>query len=111
MLRSTAARLAPAALSAPAVTQALQSLPGWRCDGNRPNSIERDYNFKDFTAAMDFMNRVAPVCERLAHHPKWTNVYNRLHVELTTHDAGNKVTQRDMDLAAAMNETFVAHGY
>lgn len=111
MWRRTTACFAPAALSAPALTQALHHLPGWKLSGNTPNRIQCDYTFKDFTAAMEFMVRVGPLCERMQHHPCWTNVYNRLHVELTTHDAGNRVTQKDVDLASAMNNMFKAHGY
>ncbi|CBZ24477.1 pterin-4-alpha-carbinolamine dehydratase,putative [Leishmania mexicana MHOM/GT/2001/U1103] len=107
-MRRTALLCAPKALSAPAVTQALQSLPGWRVNGNNRNAIERDYVFADFMEAMRYMNTVAPVCEKMQHHPCWSNVYNRLHVQLTTHDAGNTVTQKDVDLAKAMNAAYEA---
>ncbi|KAG5510384.1 hypothetical protein GH5_06581 [Leishmania sp. Ghana 2012 LV757] len=107
-MRPTAFLCTPKAFSAPAVTQALQSLPGWRLNGNNPNSIECDYVFPSFVEAIRYMNAVAPVCEKMQHHPCWSNVYNRLHVQLTTHDAGNKVTQRDVDLAKAMNEAYSA---
>ncbi|KAK7200698.1 pterin-4-alpha-carbinolamine dehydratase [Novymonas esmeraldas] len=108
MLRSAVFMLSPRSLSAPAITQALQSLPGWRRSGNDKCAIECDYVFGNFTEAMHYMNAVAPVCEQMQHHPSWTNVYNRLHVRLTTHDAGNTVTQKDVDLAAAMNTAYAA---
>ncbi|CAJ1022514.1 putative Pterin 4 alpha carbinolamine dehydratase [Leishmania utingensis] len=105
-MRLSAVLCGPKALSAPAVAQSLQSLPGWRVNGNNANAIECDYVFANFVEAMRYMNSVAPVCEQMQHHPCWSNVYNRLHVQLTTHDAGNQVTQKDVDLAKAMNEAY-----
>lgn len=81
-------------------------LPGWRQKVSHATSLERDFVFDDFPAAMGFMVRVGPVCEELQHHPNWSNVYNKVHVELHTHDAGNRVTQRDVDLAMAMNSIY-----
>jgi 4a-hydroxytetrahydrobiopterin dehydratase len=102
----TLPRVAPRAMPVFAVTQALQTLPGWRVDGNETNCIEREFVFPDFVEAMKFMNAVAPVCESMQHHPCWENVYNRLKVKLCTHDAGNKVTEKDVALAKAMSETY-----
>lgn len=80
------------------VQQALADLPGWRrADDPRP-AIARTLAFADFNAAWGFMNRVALKAETLDHHPEWSNVYNRVEVLLTTHDAGG-VTQKDLDLA------------
>ncbi|KPA76916.1 putative mitochondrial pterin-4-alpha-carbinolamine dehydratase [Leptomonas pyrrhocoris] len=104
----TAPRCAPRAMPIFAVTQALQSLPGWRVDGNTSHNIQRDYAFPDFLAALKFMNAMAPVCEKMQHHPCWENTYNRLSVKLCTHDAGNKVTEKDVALAKAMNETYAS---
>lgn len=64
--------------------------------------MHAQWKFKDFAQAMAFMNAVAEVAERMNHHPEWTNVYNRVNVRLTTHDAGG-LTQLDFDLAQAMD--------
>ena len=71
----------------------------WRMD---ETSIQTQWVFKDFAQAMAFMNAVAEVAERMNHHPEWTNVYNRVNVRLTTHDAGG-LTPLDFDLARAMD--------
>ncbi|EAN87750.1 pterin-4-alpha-carbinolamine dehydratase [Trypanosoma cruzi] len=93
--------------SQPAITQALQELQGWRMEGNmNKGAICRDFEFRDFKQAMAFMNAVAVDCERMEHHPSWTNTYNRLQVQLTTHGSGNRVTQKDIDLARRMNDVF-----
>ncbi|KAL7700334.1 pterin-4-alpha-carbinolamine dehydratase [Lotmaria passim] len=105
MLR-TLPRLAPRALPIFAITQALQSLQGWKIDGNVSHTIDRVYTFPDFLEALKFMNAMAPVCEKMQHHPSWENTYNRVTVRLCTHDAGDKVTEKDVELAKAMNETY-----
>lgn len=80
------------------VPQALADLPGWRrADDPRP-AIARSLAFADFNAAWGFMNRVALKAETMDHHPEWSNVYNRVEVLLTTHDAGG-VTDKDVALA------------
>ena len=66
--------------------------------------LEREFVFGDFTEAFAFMTRVAFVAERLGHHPDWSNVYNRVSITLTTHDAGNTVTDNDRAMAAAIDE-------
>ncbi len=63
------------------------------------NKLKRSFRFNDFRAAMAFMNEVADVAEELDHHPWWSNVYNKVEIELTTHDAGNTVTAKDVELA------------
>ena len=63
------------------------------------NSLYRKFSFPDFTAAFGFMTQVALIAEKMDHHPKWTNVYNTVEVWLSTHDAGNKVTEKDKKLA------------
>ena len=87
-------------LDAAEVARALAALPGWRPHAERP-AITRRYVFADFKAAFGFMARVAPVAEALGHHPEWLNVYNRVEVVLTTHDAGG-LTALDLRLAREM---------
>ena len=60
--------------------------------------LHRKYKFPDFAHAMGFMATAAPLIEKMNHHPEWSNVYNRVTVDLTTHDSGG-ITQRDVDLA------------
>lgn len=87
--------------AADAVQAALARLPGWHYDAQRP-ALQRRYTFADFGAAFGFMTQVALLAERMNHHPEWCNVYNRVDVVLTTHDAGG-VTALDVDMAQAMN--------
>ncbi|MEE2783218.1 MAG: 4a-hydroxytetrahydrobiopterin dehydratase [Pseudomonadota bacterium] len=68
------------------------------------SKLVRHFEFNDFVEAFGFMTRVALLAERADHHPNWSNVYNRITIELTSHDAGNRVTQRDRDLAAAIDK-------
>jgi 4a-hydroxytetrahydrobiopterin dehydratase len=63
------------------------------------NSLYRKFTFKDFSEAFAFMTRVALIAEKMNHHPKWTNVWNTVEVWLSTHDAGNVVTDKDRKLA------------
>ena len=81
--------------------EALAALDGWT-EGEGRDAITRSFGFEDFTAAFAFMARCALVAERMDHHPEWFNVYNRVDVTLSTHDAGG-LTQRDIDLATAMD--------
>ena len=76
---------------------ALKRLPDWVYDPET-RSITRTMTFKDFTAAFAFMTRVALRAEKADHHPDWRNVYNRVEVSLTTHDAGG-LTEKDVALA------------
>ncbi|MGD1845349.1 MAG: 4a-hydroxytetrahydrobiopterin dehydratase [Salibacteraceae bacterium] len=57
-------------------------------------SLERDFEFKDFVAAWGFLSQVAILAEKHQHHPEWSNVYNRVSIRLTTHDAGNTITEK-----------------
>jgi len=85
------------------VTEVLASLPDWRrADDPRP-AIARSLRFKDFNAAFGFMTRVALLADKADHHPEWSNVYNRVEVLLTTHDAGG-VTERDVAMARFIDE-------
>ena len=78
--------------------EALATLPDWRrADDPRP-AIARSLAFADFNAAFGFMSRVALKAEVMDHHPEWSNVYNRVEIVLTTHDAGG-VTDKDLTLA------------
>jgi 4a-hydroxytetrahydrobiopterin dehydratase len=79
----------------------LPSLTGWSAASSK-DAIEKEYRFKDFNEAWGFMCRAALIAEKMDHHPEWFNVYNRVHVLLTTHDAGG-LSQRDVDLARAMD--------
>ena len=79
------------------VQEQLKTLAGWRLDAERV-ALRRDFRFADFNQAFAFMTRVALYAEKNDHHPEWFNVYNRVEVTLTTHDAGG-VTQRDIEMA------------
>jgi 4a-hydroxytetrahydrobiopterin dehydratase len=68
------------------------------------NQLQRDFQFKNFSEAFAFMVRVALVAEKMDHHPEWSNVYNRVSIKLSTHDAGNTVTEKDRKLAAAIDK-------
>ena len=70
------------------------------------SSLHTHWKFKNFLQAMAFMNAVAEVAERMNHHPEWSNVYNRVNVRLTTHDAGG-LTALDFELAQAMDSLAV----
>ncbi len=82
------------------LTAAQQQLPDWNFS---PASLERQFKFVDFVAAFGFMSRVALLAERMNHHPEWSNVYNRVDIRLTSHDAGG-ITARDTKLATQINE-------
>ena len=77
--------------------KALTRLPGWRLRGDGL-AIERSLQFADFGEAFAFMTRVAIAAEKADHHPEWSNVYNRVEITLTTHDAGG-LSARDIALA------------
>jgi len=70
------------------------------------NLLSQTFNFQDFTEAFAFMTEVAFVAEKLNHHPNWTNVYNQVEIRLTTHDAGNIVTEKDYELAKFIDQTY-----
>lgn len=88
-------------LSEEARKSALRELAGWSEVPGR-QALSRSFTFKDFNEAFGFMSRVALVAEKNDHHPEWSNVYNKVEVVLTTHDADG-VTRLDIDLAKAMN--------
>lgn len=68
------------------------------------NKLTRSFSFADFSEAFAFMTRVALIAEKMDHHPFWTNVYNKVTIELTTHDAGNTVTDKDRAFAQAVDQ-------
>lgn len=68
------------------------------------NRLTKTYKFKDFNEAFGFMTRVALIVEKMDHHPTWTNTWNTVSFELSTHDAGNKVTERDRKLAETIDK-------
>ena len=72
------------------------------------NKLVREYEFVDFKAAFGFMAQVADVAEEMNHHPWWSNVYNKVRFELSTHDAGDKVTEKDEALADAIEAIYDA---
>lgn len=68
------------------------------------NKLKKTFKFNDFKEAFGFMTRVAFLAEASQHHPNWSNVYNTVEIELTTHDSGNTVTKKDHELAKAIDE-------
>ena len=87
----------------------LEDLPHWRAEaGDRP-AIRRDLKFADFNAAFGFMTRVALQADKADHHPEWSNVYDRVEIVLTTHDADG-VTEKDVILARFVDEAAAAMG-
>ncbi len=71
------------------------------------NKLNRNFEFADFSEAFAFMTRVALAAEKMDHHPLWTNVYNKVEIWLTTHDAGNIVTAKDQLLATKIDAIFI----
>lgn len=69
----------------------------------KDNTLYRKFEFSDFKEAFSFMTRVALTAEKMDHHPKWTNVYNTVEFWLSTHDEGDKVTEKDRKLAKAID--------
>mgnify|MGYP001549489421 CR=1 FL=1 len=78
------------------IQNAMSQLEGWSLEGD---ALVKTYEFKSFREAMSFMVRAGFEAEAMNHHPDWTNVYNRVVVRLSTHDAGGKVTAKDVELA------------
>ncbi len=68
------------------------------------NTLKRTFEFKDFKEAFGFMAQVAITAEKMGHHPNWSNVYNKVSFELTTHDEGNKITEKDRKLAEEIDQ-------
>lgn len=70
------------------------------------NQLQKTFEFKDFETAIQFMQQASIEISHLNHHPEWTNIYNKVRVTLTTHDASNTVTQKDFDLAEILDTVF-----
>ena len=104
MLRASSLALSTARLSSPAISAALLHLPGWARDGNRQGTLIKSFVFKDFVQAKAFMDSLTDFINDSNHHPEWTNVYNKVSVRLTTHDAGNTITEKDIKLATRMEQ-------
>ena len=90
---------APARLTDADIAARLGALPGWSLHAGK---LHKAFVFRDFAEAWGFMSAVALAAEAMGHHPEWSNVWNRVTVDLTTHDAGG-ISARDFDLAARMN--------
>lgn len=94
-------------LTGEARAAALRELDGWADkstgNGDARDAIAKEFTFSDFNEAFGFMSRVALVAEQMDHHPEWFNVYNRVEVTLTTHDADG-LSERDIALAKRMDE-------
>ena len=89
-------------LTDPQIQTALADLDGWTHNKNK-NALEKSFKFKNFTKAWKFMNSVAKIAEDMDHHPEWSNIYNRVNIALTTHDA-NGISERDTKTAKAIEE-------
>ncbi|RBL93726.1 4a-hydroxytetrahydrobiopterin dehydratase [Chitinophaga flava] len=70
----------------------------------KDNQLYRAFIFKDFREAFGFMTKVALIAEKMDHHPYWINVYNTVEIYLSTHDAGNVVTEKDQNMAKAIDQ-------
>jgi 4a-hydroxytetrahydrobiopterin dehydratase len=73
----------------------------WKEDNSK---LEQTFEFKNFVEAFGFMSKVALIAEKMNHHPEWKNVYNKVEITLTTHDKGNTITEKDRELAKAIND-------
>lgn len=82
------------------IRKALEDLPGWNVSDGK---LVRDFKFGNFVEAFGFMARAAMHAEKMDHHPEWSNIYNKVNVQLTTHETGG-VTERDIRLATAMSQ-------
>jgi len=86
-------------LSSEKISEELKNLPGWSV---KDEKLHKDFEFGDFNEAFGFMTRAAMHIEKMNHHPEWFNVYNKLTVDLMTHDAGG-ITENDINLAKILN--------
>lgn len=90
-------------LSNEQIEQELKNLEDWNFE---EDTITKDFSFSNFKEAMSFMVRVGFEAESLVHHPDWSNVYNSVSIRLSTHDAGDKVTEKDIKLAKAIEKIY-----
>lgn len=86
----------------------LSGSPEWRYDGARGGTITREFVFANFVQAFGFMAEVALLAEKCGHHPEWSNVYARVTIVLTTHDA-NGLSMKDIELARLIDEAHARH--
>lgn len=91
----------PEPLSDDAIRQALRDLDGWTHEDDK---LKKTYELTDFRAAVSFIVRMSFYAEEMNHHPELSNVYNQVDIALTTHDAGNKVTEKDVELAKKIED-------
>jgi 4a-hydroxytetrahydrobiopterin dehydratase len=84
------------------LSTSLKQLSAWEL---KDNKLHREFKFADFAHAFGFMSTAAVLIEKMNHHPEWFNVYNRVFVDLTTHDA-NGITQRDIELARLLDSIY-----
>ncbi len=89
------------ALTPAEITNALPLLLGWKSEGD---ALTKTFTFGSFREALSFMVRIGFEAEEMNHHPEWTNTYNKVVVRLNTHDAGDKVTAKDVELATRMQK-------
>lgn len=89
------------------IDAALAELPGWSFDSDR---LEKTVKLRDFASAIRFMAACVPAIDALDHHPTWTNVYSTVSIQLTTHDVGNRVTTKDVELAKAIDAVLAGGG-
>jgi 4a-hydroxytetrahydrobiopterin dehydratase len=108
VVENSMAEMSPKQLDATERRTALLELRGWNLMSDR-DAITRQFRFTDFSAAFGFMTRVALAAEKADHHPEWTNVWNRVDILLTTHDAGG-LSRRDIDLARIIDGLAAACG-
>ncbi len=86
-------------LSSEQISEELKNLPGWSI---KDEKLHKDFEFESFNQAFGFMTRAAMEIEKMNHHPEWFNVYNKITVDLMTHDAGG-ITENDIQLAKILN--------
>lgn len=89
------------ALSQQQIQAKIEKLSNWSV---KDGKLHGEFRFDDFVAAFAFMTKVAFAAEATQHHPEWHNVYNRVTIDLVTHDAGNAISQKDFDLAAMIDD-------
>ena len=87
------------------VRELVAGLPAWQLTADRGGVLHREFRFADFAEAFAFMTQVALIAEKRNHHPEWSNVYNRVTIALTTHDAGG-LSRNDVDLAHLIDRAF-----
>lgn len=89
-------------LSEAYIQEQLKTIPGWTVKNGK---LVREFTFSDFVEAFAFMTELAIVSEKLDHHPEWLNVYNKLHIALSTHDTGG-LTEKDLEWATHCNQRY-----